>query len=91
MNEYWLIFLGFLGGIGIAVLHFGGLWLTAKQISRQKRYITLLTGSFFIRLALAALGLYLILTLTGAFGLLAATAGFILTQLVFVRLFRRKD
>ena len=91
MSDYFLILLGLISGFCLSVFYFGGLWLTTKQISRRKGSIAILMGSFALRLVFCVVGFYLILTFSGISGMLAGTAGFVLTQLVLVRFLHRKD
>jgi F1F0 ATPase subunit 2 len=47
-------------GVGLAVLYFGGLWLTVRRLPRVRRPALLLSGSFMARIVVFLAGLFLV-------------------------------
>ncbi|MBD3234464.1 MAG: hypothetical protein GF315_12130 [candidate division Zixibacteria bacterium] len=86
MNEVLTLTLSFLMGIGVGLFFFGVLLWAVKRIPNAKHPFALLVSSFFARLFLAIFSLFLISQYSGWKGLLIATAGFVLTKFVFIRL-----
>lgn len=74
----------FLAGGALGGLFFWGLRLTTRRIPSATRPGCLLAGSFVVRLAMVALGFFLLLRL-GASCLLVALLGFLLVRFILVR------
>ncbi len=63
----------FFAGVGLALLYFGGLWLTVRQLPRVRRPALLLIGSFMARIVVFLAGLFLVTN--GRLELLAVSLG----------------
>lgn len=72
-----------LGGLGLGVLHFGGLWWQVRLFEERRRPL-LLVGLMAARLALLAGGLALA-ALAGALPLLVAALGVLAGRFVVMR------
>jgi len=55
------VFYGLLGGVGLGVFYFGGLWLSVRRLPCSRRPGRLLLASFAGRLLLVLAGLWLLL------------------------------
>lgn len=85
MNNLVSITFSFLMGIGVGLFFFGVLLWVVNRTPKAKHPSMLMISSFFTRLLVASFALYLISKYSGWQGLLAATAGFVLTKFVFVK------
>lgn len=77
-------------GGGLALLYFGGLWLTVQRAVEAGHPHWLLLASFVVRTALVLLGFFLVLAIPGADWtlLLASLLGFLAGRTVLVRRWR---
>lgn len=85
MSELGVV-IALLGGMGIGVVFFGGLWITIRRVKTMQRPGTVLFVSSFVRIVFALGGLYVL-----AWGrwerLLIAVIGFVLARLIVIRSF----
>jgi F1F0 ATPase subunit 2 len=83
MTGLWIALAG-AAGIGIGLLHFGGLWWTVRRIDQQKNPAFLLLASQLLRTGLTVALLYLVAG--GSWErLLAAVAGLLLARRVLAK------
>jgi F1F0 ATPase subunit 2 len=77
-------------GGGLALLYFGGLWLTVQRAVEADHPHWLLLGSFAARSALVLLGFFLVIAIPGADWtlLLASLLGFLAGRTVLVHRWR---
>lgn len=73
-----------LAGVGLGILHFGGLWLTVRLIVGQRfrhflAVVSLVASSYVVRAGVSGLGFYA-LALEGTGPLLAGLTGFCLAR-----------
>ena len=59
--DIFILGLGFISGLVLGLLYFGGLWWTLERLPRQARPKLWLTKSYIIRVALALSGFFLIM------------------------------
>jgi len=83
MNLFELSFAGLAWGIGLGLLHFGGLWLTVRRLTGFSQPTLLAYGGFAVRSLLTLLGFYLI-SRNGLEGLISSLAGFVLMKLFLI-------
>lgn len=83
MNEYQMAGVAAVWGAILALIHFGGLWLTIRRLPEARRPRMLFWGSFIIRLGLTLGGFYLTIGM-GTWAIFAAFAGFYLTRTVYL-------
>lgn len=76
---------GFVVGVVMGGLFFGGLWVTAGRVVESSRPGVLLLGSYLIRLALVGAGFYGVLSVWGIPPVFAALLGLLLTRVVLLR------
>jgi F1F0 ATPase subunit 2 len=76
---------GFIGGVLLGALFFGGLWLTARRLVESPRPGLLLLGSYLLRLALVGVGFYGVLRTWGTPAVFAALLGLLVTRVLLVR------
>ena len=75
------LIIGFVAGIVLGLIYFGGLWLTLRWITKIKQPALLVTGSFAVRTVIVLLGFYLILS--GSTGqLVMCLLGFVSARIV---------
>ena len=86
-DEIGKLALAFAGGIALAVLYFGGLWLTVRRVPKLRSPHLWTLGSFLLRLAVIVVAVVLIARIHWRYAA-AAMAGFILLRLVLVRRMR---
>lgn len=77
--------LAFAAGAAIAVVHFGGLWLTVNRLLVARHPSALATLSFLARMTVTVAGLVMV-TSGEWYRLVAAVAGFLVVRLVLARL-----
>jgi F1F0 ATPase subunit 2 len=88
MNEFLAFVLSLLGGIGLSLFFFGGLWWTVQQLQKKNgSNFYLFVSSFIVRLVLTLAGFYLI-GLLGWQWVLVALLAFAITRFVFVQRFK---
>lgn len=77
----------FFGGI-LGLLYYGGLWVTISRFIADQQYFRLiLLVSFFLRIAMAIGGFYLLLRFTRHWQALAlALAGFVLSRIIITKI-----
>ncbi len=83
MNETLLMIAGFVGGIVLGILFFGGLWLTVKKIVTAKVPALWVLASFIFRVGIVLLGFYFI----GAGNwqrLVSCLIGFIIARFIII-------
>ncbi len=78
------LLLGLAGGLVLGAFFFGGLWLTVRAATSAARPRLLLAGSFVVRFAVLAGGLYLLM-LGDWRRLLAALVGLLLARTLLAR------
>ena len=78
------IALALVGGAGIGLLHFGGLWWTVRRIGERKNPVALLLASQFLRTGATVLLLYLVAGSAWE-RLLAAVAGLLIVRRLMAR------
>jgi F1F0 ATPase subunit 2 len=74
---------GFICGLGLGMLYFGGLYLTLKRLAVSRQPALLTYGSFAARSIVCLLGFYLI-SRGGLMGLIGSIAGFALMKLALI-------
>lgn len=79
--------MGLAAGFALGGLYFGGLWLTLNRAESSRHPGLLLTGSYVLRLAVAALGFGL-LAVRGILPAAAGLAGFLLARTLLVHRLR---
>ena len=84
MNEFFILILSLVSGIGLGIFYFGGLWLTLKQLPYTQQPVLLTLGSFFGRNAVCLFSFYLIVSVGHLEGLMLSLAGFVLMKFVLV-------
>ena len=84
------LMLAFLGGVGLGMVFFGGLWLTVRKGLRSQQPALWFFASFLLRTSIALAGLY---TLAGGHWqrLLICLLGCIVARLVVTRLSRTES
>jgi len=82
------ILLGFIVGLVLGFLYFGGLWVTVKRFTAGARHSRqLVLVSFLVRTLIVLLGFYWLLTLTTHWQVTAlALAGFIVSRLIITKI-----
>jgi F1F0 ATPase subunit 2 len=84
MNDILPIFLAFPAGFALGLFYFGSLWITVRQLPTTQWPLRLFIGSYVGRLAIAALGFYLIIG--GHWErALAGLLGFVLARILLVQ------
>lgn len=84
MAEPFLFFLAFIGGFGLGVFYFGGLWWTVRRIPAVRHPALLSLGSLFGRLGVTVLGFYLMTG--GHWGrLLISLLAFLVARKIMIR------
>jgi F1F0 ATPase subunit 2 len=90
MNEPVLLLFSAAAGTVIGMLYFTGLWLTVRRLKSARNPALLTFGSFMGRTASAVFLFYLIIR-EGRWELgLAALAGFVLSRILLMRLFKKR-
>jgi len=79
--------LGIAAGFALGGLYFGGLWLTLSRAESSRHPAFLLTGSYVLRLAVAAVGFGL-LAVRGIVPAAAGLLGFLLARILLVHRLR---
>jgi F1F0 ATPase subunit 2 len=87
MHEMADLILAFLGGVGLGMVFFGGLWLTVRKGLRSQRPALWFFTSFLLRTSIILVGLYV---LAGGHWqrLLVCLLGSIVARLIVTRLSR---
>jgi F1F0 ATPase subunit 2 len=81
----WVEFLGsVVGGIGLGLFYFGGLWWTVNRIQTAGSPVAIYLTSLVLRGSVVLICLFLILQ-AGVLPMLAAMVGFVMVRLVLVR------
>jgi F1F0 ATPase subunit 2 len=81
------LIIGFIAGIILGLIYFGGLWFTVRWITKVRQPALLVVGSFAVRSAIVLLGFYQVLG--GSSGqLIACLVGFFATRIVLTRVLR---
>jgi len=84
-TEILYLVLAFIAGIGLAGLHFAGLWLTISKLATSKHPGVLTMLSLLVRLSLTLTAIYFVMG--GHWQrLLACVVGFFIARLVAVRI-----
>ncbi len=84
MDFWYFLTLACIGGIGIGLFYFGGLWWTVQRLPEFQRPAVWILGSFLVRTVVSLGGFYLIMG--GQWQrLLAALVGFMAARLVLVK------
>lgn len=84
MNDYLMLVLVLLGGMGLGFLFFGGLWWTLRALPTARHPVLIMFASYFARMGLVVLGFFLLMA--GEWErLVAAFAGFMIMRFVMVR------
>jgi F1F0 ATPase subunit 2 len=78
--------LGLLAGLALGTVFFGGLWLTTRRLSHSRNVFALVLGSFAGRSVISLAGLFLVIRFAGFSGVIGALVGFVVMQVVFLRL-----
>jgi len=87
MEKAFYILTAFIGGMGLGLLHFGGLWLTVRRLSESRRPGLLTLGSLVARTGVTVLGFYLLMGSRWE-RLAACLLGFIAMRTVLRRRFK---
>ena len=78
----------FLGGFGIGLFYFGGLWLTVSKLPLAKHPYRFMFSSFFLRLVLSLGGFYLLVCQAMALPkyvvILTGMLGFFLARMIMI-------
>ena len=90
MNETLFMILAFIGGLGLGVLFFGGLWLTVKKSVKSKIPALWVFGSFFLRVGITLIGFYYI-SLGNWQRLLICVLGFVAARYIVIRFTKSID
>ena len=86
MAEIWPLALALVAGAELGLLFFGGLWLTVRALRRTQHPVIVTVTSFWVRAALLAGGLFLIVSVGGEWPhLVAALVGLTVVRVVLVR------
>ncbi|GAB4334583.1 MAG: ATP synthase subunit I [Candidatus Abyssubacteria bacterium] len=89
MNEMGMLVMALLAGAALGAFYFGALWLTVCRLSESRRPSLLMFGSFYLRNAVALLGLYFVMG--GHWERLAlGVVGFIVMRECMVRRLKRE-
>lgn len=89
MNLFFTLALACTAGMALGLFYFGGLWLTVRQLSRQRRPLPLFLGSFLGRTVLVVAGFYFVMG--GRWErMLACLAGFIMARLLLTSRLRQE-
>ncbi|MDY6941694.1 MAG: ATP synthase subunit I [Pseudomonadota bacterium] len=74
----------FLGGMGLGLLYFGGLWWTVRRLPTRAHPVAWLFGSFLLRTVAVLAGLY-VLSAGEVLPLTVSLAGMVLLRLLLTR------
>ncbi len=85
--EWNALAVSLIGGIGLGVLYFGGLWLTVKRLIKSRQPFLEALLSFYLRLAVVIAGLYVLMDDRWE-RLLIALAGFLVVRITAFQLTR---
>jgi F1F0 ATPase subunit 2 len=80
MSEVHSLAIGFAAGLGLGIVHFGGLWVTLQRVRSSGHSPALLTaGSFLARALVTLLGFYWVAG-AGWLALAGSLVGFIVAR-----------
>lgn len=82
MNNFLELFTSFMAGTVLALVFFGGLWVTLKSLSGSNKPILKIVTSLFLRLGLVVTLFYLLASHGGWLHLIAALNGFTVVRLL---------
>lgn len=87
--NWWHLGVSVLAGAVLAILYFGGLWLTVRRLPRVSRPALWTVASFIIRTALVAGGFVAIVLFFGWQGAIAGMGAMIVLRVVISNRVRR--
>lgn len=90
MNDLVMDLLVLLGGAGLGLLFFGGLWFTSKKMLTSKRVVLWYLGSLFIRVGITLLGFYY-MGQNSLVYMLICLLGFIIARFIVIKMTKAKE
>ncbi|MGC9357954.1 MAG: ATP synthase subunit I [Anaerolineae bacterium] len=79
MDAIFPLISAFFAGVGIGLIYFGGLWLTAQRLSEVRRPMLLAVGSFLLR-TLSAMTAFFVVMAGKWIRLIPALLGFLVMR-----------